>query len=290
MTEIKDPILAAMEFSLNYTLKRFEDTETEDGKIIREGTIRGKTLVEHLRIFGADVYGKSKEQFAEDIKDKTIIVMMTDEEYKEYIKAKRLYRVIKKGGIVMDNIKRGEMFYISRGGVSYNGSEQHSDRPAVVVSNDKNNENSNVVEVVYMTTQPKTDLPTHVTVRSTGRPSTVLCEQVYSVSTERIGTYIGECSDKEMENIDIALMISLQLDGNMKTSKKYNETIKEQQEEIDLYRKKIQAMQEALKEKENEKPEITASSEETIRLQTERDTYKTMYEQLLNRLVNGGAA
>ena len=139
-----------------------------------------------------------------------------------------------------------------------------------------------------MTTQPKTDLPTHVTVRSTGRPSTVLCEQVYSVSTERIGTYIGECSDKEMENIDIALMISLQLDGNMKTSKKYNETIKEQQEEIDLYRKKIQAMQEALKEKE--KPEITASSEETIRLQTERDTYKTMYEQLLNRLVNGGAA
>lgn len=51
MTEIKDPILAAMEFSLNYTLKRFEDTETENGKIIREGIIRGKTLVEHLRIF-----------------------------------------------------------------------------------------------------------------------------------------------------------------------------------------------------------------------------------------------
>lgn len=50
MTEIKDPILAAMEFSLNYTLKRFEDTETESGKIIREGIIRGRILVEHLRI------------------------------------------------------------------------------------------------------------------------------------------------------------------------------------------------------------------------------------------------
>ena len=86
----------------------------------------------------------------------------------------------------MNDIKRGEMFYISRGGASYNGSEQHSDRPAVVVSNNKNNENSNVVEIVYMTTQPKTDLPTHVTVRSTGRISTVLCEQVYSVSTERV--------------------------------------------------------------------------------------------------------
>ena len=91
----------------------------------------------------------------------------------------------------MNNIKRGEMFYISRGGASYNGSEQHPDRPAVVVSNDKNNENSNVVEVVYMTTQPKTNLPTHATVRSTGRISTVLCEQVYSVSTERFYSHVN---------------------------------------------------------------------------------------------------
>lgn len=173
----------------------------------------------------------------------------------------------------MNDIKRGEMFYISRGGASYNGSEQHADRPAVVVSNNKNNENSNVVEVVYMTTQPKTDLPTHVTIRSTGRISTVLCEQVYSVSTERIGTYIGEATDKEMENIDIALMISLQLDNGIKTAKEYYKTIKEQQEEIDSL--KIANM---------------TQTEDTIRLQTERDTYKTMYEQLLNRLVNGGAA
>ena len=190
----------------------------------------------------------------------------------------------------MNNIKRGEMFYISRGGVSYNGSEQHSDRPAVVVSNDKNNENSNVVEVVYMTTQPKTDLPTHVTVRSTGRPSTVLCEQVYSVSTERIGTYIGECSDKEMENIDIALMISLQLSGGGKTSKQYNETIQKQQEEIEYYRNKIQAMQQSLEEKKTEKPQEAAgeTSEIVVRLETERDTYKALYEQLFERMLNGG--
>ena len=203
----------------------------------------------------------------------------------------------------MNDIKRGEMFYISRGGASYNGSEQHADRPAVVVSNNKNNENSNVVEVVYMTTQPKTDLPTHVTIRSTGRISTVLCEQVYSVSTERIGTYIGEATDKEMENIDIALMISLQLDNGIKTAKEYYKTIKEQQEEIDSLKREIETMQqeheEAIAEieqdaavyvEENKKIANMASSEDTIRLQTERDTYKTMYEQLLNRLVNGGAA
>lgn len=37
-----------------------------------------------------------------------------------------------------DDVKRGEIYYISRGG--YNtGSEQQADRPGVIVSNDKNN-------------------------------------------------------------------------------------------------------------------------------------------------------
>lgn len=38
----------------------------------------------------------------------------------------------------MDDIRRGEIFYIARGGAT-NGSEQFADRPAVVVSNDENN-------------------------------------------------------------------------------------------------------------------------------------------------------
>ena len=113
-----------------------------------------------------------------------------------------------------------ERYSISHGGAT-NGSEQFADRPAVVVSNDENNKHSGVIEVVYMTTQPKTDLPTHVTVRSTGRLSTVLCEQVSSVSTDRVNNYIGQVSEQEMKNIDIALMISLQLSGGGKTSKQY---------------------------------------------------------------------
>lgn len=206
----------------------------------------------------------------------------------------------------MSEIRRGEIFYISRGGVTSHGNEQFADRPAVVVSNDKNNENSGVIEVVYMTTQPKTDLPTHVTVRSTGRISTVLCEQVYSVAVERVGTYIGQCSDAEMQNIDIALMISLQLDGNTKTSKKYTETIAKQEEEIKGLREQLASAKEDVAKWQNYqwqqdkaeaavKPEQvqTASvtpSEALIRAETERDTYKTLYERLFNKLVNGGAA
>ena len=183
-----------------------------------------------------------------------------------------------------------EKYSTSHEGGATNGSEQFADRPAVVVSNDENNKHSGVIEVVYMTTQPKTDLPTHVTVRSTGRLSTVLCEQVSSVSTDRVNNYIGQVSEQEMKNIDIALMISLQLSGGGKTSKQYNETIQKQQEEIEYYRNKIQTMQQSLEEKETEKPQEAAgeASETVVRLETERDTYKALYEQLFERMLNGG--
>lgn len=109
-----------------------------------------------------------------------------------------------------DDVKRGEIYYISRGG--YNtGSEQQADRQGVIVSNDKNNKNSQTLEVVYLTTQPKNELPTHCTIRSTGRVSTVLCEQIHTVAVERIGKYIGVCTAQEMQNIDIGLMISIGL-------------------------------------------------------------------------------
>ena len=183
-----------------------------------------------------------------------------------------------------------ERYSISHEGGATNGSEQFADRPAVVVSNDENNKYSGVIEVVYMTTQPKTDLPTHVTVRSTGRLSTVLCEQVSSVSTDRVNNYIGQVSEQEMKNIDIALMISLQLSGGGKTSKQYNETIQKQQEEIEYYRNKIQAMQQSLEEKKAEKPQEAAgeTSEIVVRLETERDTFKALYEQLFERLLTMG--
>lgn len=90
----------------------------------------------------------------------------------------------------------------------------------MIVSNDKNNKNSQTLEVVYLTTQPKNELPTHCTIRSTGRVSTVLCEQIHTVAVERIGKYIGVCTAQEMQNIDIGLMISIGLgDGGRQRTK-----------------------------------------------------------------------
>lgn len=165
-------------------------------------------------------------------------------------------------------IKRGQIYYIENSRTnSPVDSEQFSGRPAIIVSNDKNNKFSDVVEVIYLTTQPKSDLPTHVRVCSTNRISTALCEQITSVSVSRIGDYIASCSDQEMLNIDVALAISLGIDfEDLRESSKTDSgsdvaedtTIEEISHFVD---------------------------EEYIRLAAERDIYKSQYDWLLNRFL-----
>lgn len=119
--------------------------------------------------------------------------------------------------------KRGDIYFVEPYRQTI-GSEQRSGRPAIIVSNDKNNKYSPCVEVVYLTTQPKTDLPTHVIVKGTGIVSTALCEQVSTVDRQRLTNMCGECSKNEMQAIDIALMISLGLDGAYPKKEKQEDT------------------------------------------------------------------
>lgn len=149
-------------------------------------------------------------------------------------------------------VKRGEIYYIEKSSnYAASGSEMYAGRPAIVVSNEKNNENSTVFEVVYLTTQPKHDLPTHVVIRSAKRNSIAICEQVTSVCLDRFGDYIGKCTDLEMQQIDIALAISLGIDGESSGFVELHET---------------------------------ASNDAIIRLEAERDVYKKLYEQMLERM------
>ena len=110
----------------------------------------------------------------------------------------------------MGGIRRGEIYYIESG-FQTTGSEQRPGRPAIIVSNDMNNEFSSTVEVVYLTTQPKHDLPTHVSIRSLKRDSIALCEQITSVAVERIGDFCGEVYESEMQAIEAAMLNSLGL-------------------------------------------------------------------------------
>jgi len=108
--------------------------------------------------------------------------------------------------------RRGDVYYVRQEGNSQ-GSVQTGNRPGIIVSNDVGNEHSPTVIVVYTTTQPKRDLPTHVTVNSLAQKSTVLCEQIVTVSKSQLVEYACHVTDKEMSRIDKALAISVNLTG-----------------------------------------------------------------------------
>lgn len=105
---------------------------------------------------------------------------------------------------------RGDIYWIqkTRWGDT-DGSCQEAGRPAVIVSNHQNNQHSDTLEIVYLTTAPKKDLPTHVTIRSAIEVSTALCEQITTISEDRIGNYIGKATKEEMEALENAMLISL---------------------------------------------------------------------------------
>lgn len=155
-------------------------------------------------------------------------------------------------------LKRGDIHYILKGAVT--GSEQKAGRPAIIVSNDSCNVSSEVIEVVFLTTRPKKDLPTHVTVRNIPRISTAICEQITSVSKERIGDYVGYCTESEITQIDIALRHSLALAAPQKSLLKPAPV-----ENTELVNDLRMRLSEALKEK---------------------DVYKEMYDRLVESILN----
>lgn len=101
---------------------------------------------------------------------------------------------------------RGDIFFISSAPVA--GSEQGGHRPGVIVSNDLANRYSPNVEVVFLTSQEKKPMPTHVPVLCKV-PSTALCENIQTVSKERLDGFVRSCTTEEMKKIDTALLCSL---------------------------------------------------------------------------------
>jgi mRNA-degrading endonuclease toxin of MazEF toxin-antitoxin module len=107
-------------------------------------------------------------------------------------------------------MKRGQIYFIA--GPNRLGAEDHKfSRPAVIVSADAVIDDHDTVQVVYLTTHPWADLPTHATIHATGVTSTALCERVSCVDKTKLGDLCGACTDAEMAAIDRALMLALGL-------------------------------------------------------------------------------
>ena len=84
------------------------------------------------------------------------------------------------------------------------GSIQGGHRPVLIISNNKNNQHSNVVNAIPMTTKMnKRNLPCHVEIwdyekYGLNAPSTIMVEQITTIQKENLRYYMGSISDLDM--------------------------------------------------------------------------------------------
>ena len=154
---------------------------------------------------------------------------------------------------------RGDIFYISKC-LPTDGSEQEMERPGVIISNEAGNLFGTTVIVALITSKEKKPLPVHVPVRCKVI-STVLCEQVFTVSKERLTGFIRQCTAEEMAEIDRALKISFALDGQQERTEKHPTIVPDAP------------------------TNSNANNEALLRAEVERDLYKNLYQQLQEKIL-----
>lgn len=144
------------------------------------------------------------------------------------------------------NIQRGEIYWIDTNPHRELGEHvQRAGRPGIIVSSNSLNDKVPTAEIVFLTTRPKVESPTHCTIRSAEKMSTALCEQIQTISLEQIGNYIGTCSDNEMNIVDACLAISLELEPGTMASPQEKTERREGEGMERLYLKALKSKAEA---------------------------------------------
>lgn len=109
-------------------------------------------------------------------------------------------------------IVRGDIYYADLSPVV--GSEQGGVRPVLVVQNDVGNKFSPTVIIAAITSQlTKAKLPTHIELEKTKfnltKDSVVLLEQIRTLDKRRLKEKVSSIDKNTMNQVDIAIMISL---------------------------------------------------------------------------------
>ena len=110
-------------------------------------------------------------------------------------------------------MKRGDIYYIEINDEGVTGHEMMKSRPGIIVSRDDHNEAAETVQVVYCSASQHRELPEHVGIRSTPRPSTAMCEHIYTVDKSRLGSFVGHLTPQELQRLDIGIMVALDIGG-----------------------------------------------------------------------------
>ena len=214
------------------------------------------------------------------------------------------------------SVHRGEIYYIIPDGDCLDGI-MNGGRPAIIVSNDMNNSCNGVVDVVFLSRHPHNDLPTNVKIFSTGSKCWAICGQIQTVAKRRIGKFVNQLDDKEMENVNRAMALGLDTKLNLSTRDvqghldRWREEMRNHSDEmivsddrpfvLDEPAVAAPVTQEQVEiksaknvedgTKQSEQPVVTAVSAlpadinmhpDYIRVCAERDVYRNLYESLIS--------
>lgn len=114
----------------------------------------------------------------------------------------------------LQEVKRGQIVMLDLPTVS--GSVQNGLRPCVIISNNKANKFSPNVIAVPLTSKSKKDMPTHYAlqpsrVNGLKVTSTILAEQILTVSKNAIKRVIGVVEDQHIDNVNRIIKESISL-------------------------------------------------------------------------------
>lgn len=109
--------------------------------------------------------------------------------------------------------KRGQVWFVSLDPVE--GHEMGKERPAVIISNDKNNQYAGTITMIPLTLRTAKIYPFEVFLpkEETGLPkdSKAKCSQIRTIDKKRLINFIGTLSFEKLKELEQAFLIHLDI-------------------------------------------------------------------------------